>query len=111
MSKLRILLSVLLFSSMFVFTSCGKDEDDNPFVGTWTDAYWEITLVFKSDMSGMMKGDETTPDQNFTYSYTETELSIELEGDPEIRAISYTLSGSTLTLIKDGMFTYNFKKE
>jgi hypothetical protein len=98
-----ILLSMLILS--FVFTSCKKDENEepeakNPFVATWkfsdADEGWSVTytsnLTFKSDMSFEDKWVEqgtledgtivnyTGTDQG-TYSYTDSKITIVFKED------------------------------
>ena len=67
-------------------------------VGTWEYEYGGFTYTFKDDGTGTYDifGDE----MNFTYTITDTEVSIQFEGEDASSHLEYTLNGDVLN-IKD----------
>ncbi len=106
---MKIFRSILLILILALGTfSCEKDEA-NLFIGTWENTEITVvgsvvaTLTFRADMTQTMvfvmdiNGAISTISNDYTYSYTDTELTVSQPGgNPEIT--EYIISASSLTL-------------
>ncbi|HUV01464.1 MAG TPA: hypothetical protein VMW32_10910 [Bacteroidales bacterium] len=118
MKTLKLILSTLLLIALL--NSCEKKEN-NPFIGSWENT--EITtlgsvvatMTFRSDMTMTFKmvvtvnSQNTTTSTDYTYSNTETELSVQEAGEPE-ETTDYMISGNSLVLSLGGMGLTTFTK-
>lgn len=103
-----------------LLNSCEK-KDENPFLGSWekseTTAYGSVvvTINFRSDMTMTFKmvvtanSQTTTSSSDYTYSYTDSQITVKEEGKPE-ETTDYMISGEKLVLAFSGMGLTTFTK-
>jgi len=111
MKNFKLLFWIALVTSS-LFTSC-NDDDTNPFIGRWSNSTTGRTYVFNSDMSGNTEtiSAQETIKKNYTYSYTDTDLTVDYEDDAiEGFTIFYLISDKELTLSND-IGSLKYKKE
>lgn len=88
------------------------ETSNSSLIGTWylyeNDAKTESFLQLNEDNSGVFNIDDMN--QNITYSYTNTEITLNLTESGISTTSQYTLNGNTLTTVDDGE-TSIFKKD
>ena len=120
MKTLKLVLSAILIVT--ILNSCEKEEEDtNPFIGTWETTEITalgsvvVTMNFRSDMTmtftfiTTINGASNTVTNDYTYSYTDTKLTVKEEGEPE-EVSDYVVIGDKLTLSDNGMDAVIFTK-
>ena len=118
MKKSIALLSIIAL--IILLTSCEKKED-NPFIGTWEAT--EVTnagsvvarIIIRADMTltytfiTTVSGVSTTVSNEYTYSYTETKITVSQAGrDDEVS--DYVIVGDKLTLSDNGADAMTYTK-
>ncbi|MDX9772836.1 MAG: hypothetical protein RBT02_05360 [Bacteroidales bacterium] len=118
MKKLLTFLSTITL--VWLLTSCEKKEE-NPFIGSWenrttTDiSLVVITWTFRSDMTVTFHGVVTVNGQTnessteYTYSYTETEITMKEEGEPA-ETTSYIINSEFLIFSPGTEFAWTFTR-
>lgn len=105
MKKTLISLLLIAILCLSLFACKGNPitkEGSNPLVGNWV---WEyeglgeiMSFAFNEDMTGSISAFGES--QAFTYTYTDTAISMKTDG--EIEEIPYKLSGDTITMTFEG---------
>ena len=112
------LLSIIAL--IILLTSCEKKED-NPLLGTWEAT--EVTnagsvvarIIIRADMTltytfiTIVSGVSTTVSNDYTYSYTETEITVSQAGGQD-EVSDYVINGNELTLSENGTDAITFTK-
>ncbi|MDZ7739195.1 MAG: hypothetical protein U5K32_09065 [Bacteroidales bacterium] len=113
------IIVIALFVFLFAL-SCEKDEP-NPFIGTWefsntTDiSSLVMTMLFRSDMtmtySGVLiyNGQTTNTSLDYSYSYTETTITMQEDGEPE-ETTEYLINENYLVLSPGSDYEMTFTK-
>jgi len=119
MKKLLTFLTTITL--VFLLTSCEK-KDDNPFIGSWENTEITtlgsvvVTLTFRTDMTMTFTMDltvnsqTTTSSSDYTYSYTDAQITVQKTGDPE-ETTDYMISGNSLVLSFGGMGLTTFTRK
>jgi hypothetical protein len=118
MKPLKLILSTLIVIALL--NSCEKKEE-NPFIGSWenseTTAYGSVvaTMTFMADMTMTFAmvvtvNSQSTPSStDYTYSYTDSQITVQEAGKPE-ETTDYMISGNSLVLSFGGMGLTTFAK-
>ncbi|MCL2027765.1 MAG: hypothetical protein FWG79_04670 [Bacteroidales bacterium] len=104
---LKLLTLITVFGSLFLTTSCNKDDDKNPFVGTWkmTETGWYSITTFNANMSfveTIYEPGEPNEVNNGTYSYVESSKTLTMIIKGQSIVFSYVFSGNTLVITRNG---------
>ena len=81
--KKRNLLVVLVLSVLMLFAGCAKEEEVNPFLGTWngtldyTQSFTDMMVAENADIEKLVKFENLT----FTFAFTFTEEKISMHVD------------------------------
>lgn len=123
--KYLSLMSFVLMS-VFMFTACGSDDDDDggdlsavekALVGFWEEDYnpYEmISIEFKSNHTGVVKWtSERNPEENETISFkwSATERIITFIADGETDVVTYTIEDNKLTYTSEEDTVTLYKKK
>jgi len=118
MKKLLTFLSTITL--VWLLTSCEKKEE-NPFIGSWenrttTDISLVVmTMTFRSDLTATFDGVATinghtdSSSTEYTYSYTETEITMKEEGEPA-ETTSYIINSEFLIFSPGTEFAWTFTR-
>lgn len=123
MKKINLALITILIIGLGVFNSCDKKETEStdPIVGVWElkesgDGYsLTLTITFNSNKTGMLKeeyiedGSTESYTDNFTYSTDNNDLVLII--DEETIELTYSISGSKLTISEEGEDMLIFTKK
>ena len=120
MKTLKLILSSLILIA--VINCCEKEEEvTNPFLGTWKTTEItvagsvEVILIFRTNMTmtftwvTTINGASNTVTNDYTYSYTDTKLTVSKDGEPD-EISDYVINGSNLTLSDNGADALTFTK-
>ena len=120
MKTLKLILSTLFLIT--VINCCEKEEEaTNPFIGTWetteitTVGSVVVTLIFRADMTltyifvTTINGASNTVSNNYTYSYTETKITVSQSGGQD-EVSDYVINENKLTLSDNGADAVTFTK-
>ncbi|MBS0009946.1 MAG: hypothetical protein KFF49_00950 [Bacteroidales bacterium] len=114
-------ITLLAITTMiFLLASCEKKEE-NPFIGTWefsntTDiSSLVMTMLYRSDMTMtyssvlILNGQTTNSSLDYSYSYTETTITIQEDGEPE-ETTEYLINENYLVLSPGSDYEMTFTK-
>ncbi|NOR74154.1 MAG: hypothetical protein GQ525_03240 [Draconibacterium sp.] len=114
MKNLKFVFLMFMAISLASLISCNKEEVEeiNTLIGTWSytiefGELIEMTITFNEDYTGIVQIEYTDEDDytevetdNFTYSVSENELTLVIDGETEVT--TFSISGNTLTIYADG---------
>jgi hypothetical protein len=112
--------SLAVIALILFLTSC-ETKDENPFIGSWENTEITVlgpvvvTLTFTADLKMTMAMEVTVNDitnttsADYTYSFTDAQITVQEAGNPE-ETTDYMTGGNSLVLSFGGMGLTTFTK-
>ena len=106
-------IGILLFVFAMALTSCSKDDDQDPLIGSWelTEIYGDDVetqlITFKSNQTGVViftykYGTEPEETDSSSFSWTTSNNLLTITIEEETVSLAYAISGNKLTLSESG---------